>query len=261
MFRRLRSWTLVLVIASAATGCSSGRNPTVLPTEFVERPKITPAVLSLVGEGPAQQAAATAVGFAREYGFDPALLDPQQATFTVEELSAGVGDVLGDAALRVWDARVVAAAAGDTEAWDDVRALKMFGLQDRALTVPKDGDVLRSQSITDVTVDVVPSAASGGSVAGPSTEPTADTATLPKLLVDFTQVAHLRFEEKGDRREVVFTRHVTYRMAQVETASDVAVSLPGPTQDSNPAGLSDTGSWLIVEYFGPYEYEAYELLG
>jgi len=137
------------------SGCALQADPDLArPPLYVEAPEISDAAARSVGAERARQAAADAVSFALEYGFTPGLLDPQKVNFTAEELSAGVTNVLTPSSLAVWNARVVAALAGDQSAREEIRALRMYDLQDPKLSSPPDGKTLRSQAITDLAVDL-----------------------------------------------------------------------------------------------------------
>jgi len=123
---RVRGCLIVVLVGVTLSGCALQADPDLArPPLYVEAPEISDAAARSVGAERARQAAADAVSFALEYGFTPGLLDPQKVNFTAEELSAGVTNVLTPSSLAVWNARVVAALAGDQSAREEIRALRM----------------------------------------------------------------------------------------------------------------------------------------
>lgn len=164
---RIRRPSIAVLVGLTLFGCALQPDPDrARPPLYVEAVEVSETARELVGEADIRAAADEAVAFALEYGFDPTMLDPAKTSFSGEELSRGVATVLTPSSLAVWNARVVAALAGDAAAKEEVRALRMYDLQDSQLSAPTTGDILRSQAITDLTVDVF---------TGTLLEPEADT--------------------------------------------------------------------------------------
>ncbi|MFC4554910.1 hypothetical protein [Georgenia faecalis] len=202
-------------------GCGTVTDPVdVTPEVYVGTADADPDAAAVFGQEWVDEAVTELTAFAVAEAFPAALLDPERQEFSREDLA---GDVILDRltpeAAQVWEALVDDALGGDPVAADAVRALRYYGI-DEPWTLPEDGQVVRSQEITDVEVDV-------DSAGGPGQE---------LLVVSFDHGSTLAFEEDGEGVIFEVEKEMTY------------VLTPAPEQEEP--------SWLITRYNGDFEVAA-----
>ena len=235
---------VVVVLAMLLGGCGLISSPgRAVPAEYVEKAVISDAAVALVGVDRAQGAADEATSFALATGFNPALLDPGQDAYTVDELnSPTIQDALAPGTLTLWNQLVEQAASGNRDAQEEVKALQMFDLQQPTWKINPDGKIVYSQAISHLLVDVLtPTTPTGAAPLA------ADADSSPTLKVTFTHTARLRYSEDKHPFEVIFTRQVEYDM--VPSNSESGRNIPGkitvvtatPVIPSRPGSTSTGG--------------------
>lgn len=190
-----RGGTVLTVVCAALvlTACGPRSQETLLPEEYVDPPAVSEAARAAYGEG-ATEAYEEVADFLLEHATDEDLVNPSHGTPTEAELTE-VTDMMTDQAAQAWRTAVAADLAGDPEARDVVRLLR-FHTWESDLQAPRVGEIVRSQSVTDGSVDVVGSTGDGASATATAT-PTDGAARTgepagPGLEIELTHQARLR---------------------------------------------------------------------
>ncbi|HSN44694.1 MAG TPA: hypothetical protein VLR88_11665, partial [Propionibacteriaceae bacterium] len=239
----------VILLAMTLSACGLVSSPArAVPAQFVEQATITEAAIVLVGVDKAKQAAEEATSFAMETGFNPALLNPAQTSYTEGELNPTViQQALAPGAYTLWSQLVSQAAGGNRDAQEEVRGLEMFGLQQPTWQPNPDGKILYAQTISEVVVDVL--AVPRPAVVNP-TSVTSDAT--PTLEVTFTHEARLRFTEDKRPFEAIFTRSVAYTMVPSNSArgrelpDKITFVTATPVIPVRPGSTASSGSTIRV---------------
>lgn len=186
----------VLTVVCAAlvlTACGPRSQEAVQPERYVDPPEVSEAAEAAYGQG-ATEAYEEVADFLLAHATAEELVDPSHGTPTEAELTE-VTSMMTPEAAQAWRTTVAADLAGDTEARDVVRLLR-FHTWDSDLQAPRVGEIVRSQSVTDASVDVVGSTGDGAAATA-TTSPT-DGAALtgapagPGLEIELTHHAQLR---------------------------------------------------------------------
>ncbi|WP_127127917.1 hypothetical protein [Georgenia sp. SYP-B2076] len=206
---------LVVTVSALLAGCGQATSPAqVAPDEYVAPPVIAPEATKVFGADRVQQAYDELTAFALDRSYPAPFLDPQDKTYTYEELTSGVQDHLTPSAAEDFALQARAAAAGDADAQDAIRPLEMFHLDEPAWTMPSDGDPVQTQQITGLHIGLE--------------EPSGFSPA--RLVVTYTDTAALEYLQDG-------------ATVDVDAKKTMTVWLLPSTAPTGPR-------WLIDQYDG-----------
>lgn len=226
----------VLTVVCAAlvlTACGPRSQEAVQPERYVDPPEVSEAAEAAYGQG-ATEAYEEVADFLLAHATAEELVDPSHGTPTEAELTE-VTSMMTPEAAQAWRTTVAADLAGDTEARDVVRLLR-FHTWDADLEAPRVGDIVRSQSVTDGSVDVVEGGEGGAGGAG-----TTSTASP-------TDPAAATGEPSGPGLEVELTHHARLQLVSDNVPVDVELERPLVF-----TLVRDGDRWLIDSFEGTLE--------
>lgn len=213
-------------------GCSVATDPArVAPSLWTEEPTLS-AAAQQKGAADARAAALWAQEFVIEHSFDERFIDPGRP-YTEDQLISAMQGSLSQAALTHWHEEVTAAAQGDETAADNLNVLTYVAPRDDPLTVPSDGDPVRSQQITDVAVGV---------------DPQSDL-----FVVDLHYGAQLELEVRRNPVLLDASKNISLTLSAAGATgptTQTATAQAGATSTAPVNAAPPDGAWVIESYEG-----------
>lgn len=231
---------LLLLVA-----CVPRSQDQVLPETYVDPPAVSEEALAAYGEE-AQEAYEEVADLLLEHATDEELVDPAHGTPTEAELTDDVVAMMTPEAAEHWRDSVAADLAGDEEARDVVRLLRFHTLESD-LSAPRVGSIVRSQSVTDGTVDVA-EGSGGAAASAATTDASSATADASAASSDTTDASATTADPASSGLEVTLTHRALLRLVAEGTPTDIAVERPLVLT------LERVGDqWLIATFEGTLE--------
>ncbi len=229
---------LAAVVGSAVlvSGCSVASDPgEVAPPVYVEQPTLS-STAEAKGADAARDAAAWAQRFVLTRSFDKRFLDSQR-DYTEADLVSAMEGSLSEAALAHWRAEAASAVEGDELARENLTVLTYVAPNDDPLTLPSDGEPVRSQRVTDVKVSVDP------------------LSQLYTVSLDYAADLQLQEGRKPVALDASKRMSLMLRPVQAPTSATPA-AVPGTTPPGTAAATTAApGAWVIEEYEGELTLE------
>lgn len=211
--RKARVLTVVCTVLLLSSACGPRSPDQLLPETYVDPPAVSAAARAAYGQD-AQDAYEDMADFLLEHSTPEELLDPTHGPPTEAELVDDIVGMMTPKVAQEWRRTVTADLAGDAEARDVVRLLR-FHTWDSEVSAPRVGTILRAQSVTDGTVDVVEVPAdSATATSGDSSASTGDPAGA-ELEVTLTHWAMLRLVADDVPIDVELVRPLVLSLEQV----------------------------------------------
>lgn len=244
-----RHATVVTLLPAALllSACGPRDQEELQPERYVDPPAVSEAADAAYGEQ-AKEVYEQVADFLLEHSTDEELVHPAHGIPTEAELVDDVVPRMTPEAAAAWRDLVVADLAGDADARDAVRLLR-FHTWESDVSAPRVGDIVRSQWVTDGTVDVVNGPEGATATADPSS--TTGDPVRPELEVSLTHGALLRLVAEDVPIDVELERPLTLTLVPdgqewliasfegtLEVFSDLPVEQPGEPDDTSTTSSS-----------------------